>query len=134
MAGAHSHAGLEVLSLIEGEPGKSASATETGPLLPTPSARWVTREPAGGTSRAMAPRRNVRERRPGNAPCHQGIRIVDLSSVMHTLYGIQISTYPEGCWRSYLQARPLLYELDPPGSDAKVRYKPKGFERPELAG
>jgi hypothetical protein len=57
----------------------------------------------------------------------QGMRIAALSSVMRTQHQFQIGTCGEGNWRAYLLARPLLYELDPRGPDAKVRFKPAGF-------
>ncbi|MCV2865605.1 NYN domain-containing protein [Albidovulum sediminicola] len=34
---------------------------------------------------------------------------------------------PERTWRAYLAARPSLYELDPRGPEAKVRFLPAGF-------
>jgi hypothetical protein len=46
---------------------------------------------------------------------------------MKTLHGVQISTLPEKKWRTYLSARPALYELDPRGPDAHVRFKARGF-------
>jgi hypothetical protein len=57
----------------------------------------------------------------------QGMRIAALSSVMRTQHQFQIGTCAEGNWRAYLLARPMLYELDPRGPDAKVRFKPAGF-------
>ena len=55
------------------------------------------------------------------------MRICELSHVMHTQHQFRISTCAEGSWRAYLLARPMLYDLDPRGPDAKVRFKPKGF-------
>ena len=52
----------------------------------------------------------------------EGVRIVTLG-IMHAKHGIKISTLPERTWRAYLKARPELYDLDPPGQDARVRLK-----------
>ncbi|MFG6621379.1 NYN domain-containing protein [Sulfitobacter sp. 1A05707] len=57
----------------------------------------------------------------------KGMRIVELSSEMHRHHGVRISTYPERSWRAYLSARPILYELDPRGPEAMVRFRPEGF-------
>jgi uncharacterized LabA/DUF88 family protein len=57
----------------------------------------------------------------------EGMRIADLAPKMHVAHGIRISTLPEKTWRSYLLARPGLFDLDPRGPDAKVRFRPGGF-------
>lgn len=57
----------------------------------------------------------------------QGMRVAELGPKMHKAHGIKISTYPEKTWRAYLAARPLLYELEPRGPEAKVRFRPEGF-------
>lgn len=56
-----------------------------------------------------------------------GIPISSLAAAMHSRYAVRISTYPERTWRAYLLARPELYELDPRGPSANVRFKPSGF-------
>lgn len=56
-----------------------------------------------------------------------GMRIADLAPKMHVQHGIRISTFPEKTWRSYLQARPALFDLDPRGPEAMVRFRPEGF-------
>ncbi|WP_247651374.1 NYN domain-containing protein [Roseovarius autotrophicus] len=56
-----------------------------------------------------------------------GMRITDLAPKMHVQHGVRISTFPEKTWRSYLQARPGLFDLDPRGPEAKVRFRPEGF-------
>ena len=63
----------------------------------------------------------------------QGMRIDELSGFMHSHHNVRISTYQEGSWRAYFLARPTLYDLDPRGPDAKVRFKPEGFA-PRLEG
>jgi hypothetical protein len=62
-----------------------------------------------------------------NSKAGSGMRIADLSLQMKKDCGVQISALPEKKWRAYLSARPALYDLDPQGPDAHVRYKPKGF-------
>lgn len=56
-----------------------------------------------------------------------GIRLTELAPRMHTRYGIRISTFPERSWRAYLTARADLFDLDPRGPDAHVRFRPEGF-------
>lgn len=56
-----------------------------------------------------------------------GMRIVDLAPKMHVAHGIRISTLPQKTWRSYLAARPVLFDLDPRGPEAMVRFRPEGF-------
>lgn len=56
-----------------------------------------------------------------------GMRLAALGPGMHAQHGTRISTYPERNWRTYLAARPELYDLDPRGPDAMVRFKPTGF-------
>ena len=56
-----------------------------------------------------------------------GVRIADLAPVMYTKHKVKISTLPERTWRAYLNARPKLYDLDPRGPDAKVRFKSQAF-------
>lgn len=57
----------------------------------------------------------------------EGMRVADLAPKMHKAHGTKISTYPEKTWRSYLSARPMLYDLEPRGPEAKVRFRPDGF-------
>ncbi|WP_170772837.1 NYN domain-containing protein [Ruegeria lacuscaerulensis] len=56
-----------------------------------------------------------------------GIRLTILGAKMHRQHGVQISTHPEKTWRRYLQSKPDLYDLDPAGQNAHVRFKPHGF-------
>lgn len=57
----------------------------------------------------------------------RGIRLNLLAPWMHAEHKIRISTEPERNWRGYLAARPHLFELDPKGPEAMVRFKPDGF-------
>jgi hypothetical protein len=61
-----------------------------------------------------------------------GMRMADLSAKMHSQHGVRISTQPERNWRAYLAARPTLYDLDPRGPDAMVRFRPNDFAVPGL--
>ncbi|ACM03534.1 NYN domain-containing protein [Cereibacter sphaeroides] len=56
-----------------------------------------------------------------------GLAVATLSARMHVEHDIRISTYPERSWRAYLAARPDLYDLDPRGPEAMVRFRPQGF-------
>lgn len=56
-----------------------------------------------------------------------GMRITELAPKMHVQHGIRISTFPEKTWRSYLLARPALFDIDPRGPEAMVRFRPEGF-------
>ena len=46
---------------------------------------------------------------------------------MKNAHGVKISELPEKRWRSYLAVRPALYDLDPKGPEALVRFRPEGF-------
>ncbi|WP_246044018.1 NYN domain-containing protein [Ruegeria sediminis] len=61
-----------------------------------------------------------------------GMKIASLAPKMHQQFGIRISTLPEGTWRAYLLARPALFDLDPKGPEAMVRFKPEGFACSDL--
>jgi hypothetical protein len=63
----------------------------------------------------------------GHSKKGSGMRIADLAPKMHSLHQTRISQQPEGNWRAYLSARPHLYDLDPRGPEAKVRFRPDGF-------
>ncbi|WP_353474299.1 NYN domain-containing protein [Salipiger sp. H15] len=56
-----------------------------------------------------------------------GMRITELSPKMYQAHGVKISKYQERSWRAYLAARPSLYELEPRGPNAMVRFRPEGF-------
>ncbi|MGP9792130.1 NYN domain-containing protein [Roseinatronobacter sp. NSM] len=56
-----------------------------------------------------------------------GMCIAALAREMFVRHEIKISTLPEKTWRSYLTARPDLYDLDPRGPEAMVRFRPEGF-------
>lgn len=70
---------------------------------------------------------NIRAYIAANSKKGQGIPLTDLAPAMHRTHGILISTFPEKTWRGYLNKRPELYDLDPKGPNAMVRFKPSGF-------
>lgn len=56
-----------------------------------------------------------------------GMRITDLAQALRRQEGVTLAMVPEKSWRAYLSARPALFDLDPKGPDATVRFRPKGF-------
>lgn len=83
--------------------------------------------PERGAGPITALDENIRRVIQANSKNGQGMRIVDLAPIMHTKHRIKITTYPERNWRAYLSKRADLFDLDPKGPEAKVRFKPKGF-------
>lgn len=57
----------------------------------------------------------------------QGMRMLSLASNMQAQLETEVSVHPGQTWRAYLDARPHLYELDPCGPAAMVRFLPQGF-------
>ncbi len=57
----------------------------------------------------------------------RGMKIVDLAREMHAAHATKISEQPERTWRAYLTKRPNLYDLDPRGPEAFVRFRPEAF-------
>ena len=70
---------------------------------------------------------HIRAQIAANSKQGRGMKIVDLSLAMRTKHNVTISALPEKRWRTYLAARPALYDLDPKGPDAFVRFHPAGF-------
>ncbi|MCA0271146.1 MAG: NYN domain-containing protein [Proteobacteria bacterium] len=62
-----------------------------------------------------------------NSKNGEGVAIQVVGPQMHTKHGVRISSYPEKTWWAYFHRRPALYDLDPRGPEAKVRFKPSGF-------
>ncbi len=60
----------------------------------------------------------------------RGMRIADLGAKMRVRHGAQISAHPDRTWRGYLAKRPHLFQLDPKGPEAMVRFLPEGFNSP----
>lgn len=57
----------------------------------------------------------------------RGLHIGRIGPLMLQNHGVQITTLKEKRWRDYLAGRPTLYDLDPKGPDAHVRFLPQGF-------
>lgn len=57
----------------------------------------------------------------------RGIPVTTLSQLMRKEHNVSISALPEKKWRTYLAARSTLYEIDPKGPEAHVRFRPAGF-------
>ena len=57
----------------------------------------------------------------------QGVLISSLANLMRSEHQFNISQAFEKNWRDYLSKRPALFDLDPKGQAAKVRFKPEGF-------
>jgi hypothetical protein len=90
---------------------------------PTPTMNLVTKPHADVTELDL----KIRAVISANSKKGAGVRIAVLGPSMHSEHGTRISTYPERTWRAYLAARPNLYDLDPRGPEAMVRFKPEGF-------
>lgn len=58
----------------------------------------------------------------------RGMYLSRLATCMHKQHGVKIRNQPEKTWRAYLGKRPLRFELDPRGPEARVRFKPDGFK------
>lgn len=71
--------------------------------------------------------RQIRDMIARHNPKAHSIRINLLAPWMHAQHSIKISTHPERSWRAYLAARPHLFDLDPKGPAAMVRFIPDGF-------
>ncbi len=62
-----------------------------------------------------------------------GIELSVLGAQMNTKHSINNDTIGGENWRAYLEKFENLFELDPKGSDARVRYKLEGFKIAQVA-
>ncbi len=62
-----------------------------------------------------------------NSKKGEGVPIARFGQLMQQKHHLTVNALPEGNWRNYLAARPELYDLDPRGPQAKVRFKREGF-------
>ncbi|MCP1168919.1 NYN domain-containing protein [Limimaricola litoreus] len=87
------------------------------------------RDPASTETISSVPEfdRKIRSMIAQHSKNGQGMLVSQLAPKMHTAHGTRISALPEGSWRAYLSARPDLYDLDPRGPEAMVRFRPTGF-------
>lgn len=100
-----------------------ASCTSFVELAAKPTVKLVTVTPTGIADLDLKIRAMIAQHSKKGA----GMRIAELAPKMHVAHGIKISTLPERTWRSYLTARPTLYDVDPRGPEAMVRFRPEGF-------
>lgn len=57
----------------------------------------------------------------------RGMPLVQLATLMRQRHDIAIGSTAEKRWRPYLAARADLFDLDPQGPQAHVRFRPAGF-------
>ncbi|WP_210877439.1 NYN domain-containing protein [Roseovarius autotrophicus] len=62
-----------------------------------------------------------------NSKNGHGIPITSLANLMRSEHDFKISELPDKTWRTYLTKRAALYNLDPKGPKANVRFRPEGF-------
>ena len=74
--------------------------------------------------------KKIRELIDKNSIGGRGIRIARLGATMSTQHKVLISKKPEKSWRAYLTKRPALFDIDPRGPEAMVRYRMEGFTQP----
>lgn len=115
--------GLDVIGLGEDKApeGFRASCTEFRPLANGTAPK------AGPATHVSAFDKKIRDMIAHHSKNGCGMRIADLSPRMYAEHGTRISAHPERNWRTYLSARPKLYDIDPRGPDAMVRFRPEGF-------
>lgn len=70
---------------------------------------------------------NIRKTIANNSKNGEGMKIALLSTLMKRQFDTKISAYPERTWRAYLSKRRDLYDLDPRGPEARVRFRKEGF-------
>jgi len=117
--------GAKVIGIGEEKapPAFRACCTNFVELRQTPAKRPVPKPAAGVTELDQ----QIRAMIAAHSKKGAGMRITDLAPKMHSQHGVRISTFPERSWRAYLNARPELYDLDPRGPEAMVRFRPEGF-------
>jgi hypothetical protein len=119
--------GLHVLGLGEAKAPKSFRLACTEFLLLQTRQKRTNATVAPEVGNFSELDRNIRTMIAKHSQKGLGMRIVDLAPKMHAAHGTRISSYPERSWRAYLSQRPALYDLDPRGPDALVRFRPEGF-------
>ena len=98
-------------------PVKAATKTAAQPSKPT----------APQPAKALSLDHKIRSTIAQHSKAGHGMLITHLSAAMKNAHGVKISELPEKRWRSYLAGRPALYDLDPKGPEALVRFRPEGF-------
>ena len=100
-----------------------ASCSSFVELGAQPTVKLVPKVPTGVTELDLKIRAMIAQ----HSKKGSGMRIAALAPKMHVAHGLKISTLPEKNWRNYLTARPTLFDVDPRGPDAMVRFRPEGF-------
>jgi uncharacterized LabA/DUF88 family protein len=100
-----------------------ASCSSFVELDAQPAVKLVPKAPTGVTELDLKIRAMIAQ----HSKKGEGMRIASLAPRMHVEHGIKISALRERNWRSYLSARPGLFDLDPRGPEAMVRFRPQGF-------
>lgn len=117
--------GLFVLGLGENKaPNTFRRSCSQFNLLPVLDGKTTNRS-KGSTSEKLD--QKIREMIAQHSKNGQGMLIRELAPKMHSAHGTKISTHKERTWRAYLTGRPDLFEVEPRGPDAKVRFLPDGF-------
>ena len=88
-----------------------------------PTVKLVLKAPTGVTELDLKIRAMIAQHSKKGA----GMPIAALAREMFVRHEIKISTLPEKNWRSYLTARQALFDIDPRGPEAMVRFRPEGF-------
>ncbi len=70
---------------------------------------------------------NIRKMISNHSVKGEGMPIAELGQKMRATHNVLISGLPEKNWRAYLSRRGTLYDLDPKGPKAKVRFKAEAF-------
>jgi hypothetical protein len=100
-----------------------ASCSSFVELGAQPTVKLVPNAPTGVTELDLKIRAMIAQHSKKGA----GMPIAALAPKMHVAHGLKISTLPEKNWRSYLTSRPALFDVDPRGPEAMVRFRPEGF-------
>lgn len=100
-----------------------ASCSSFVELGAKPTVKLVPKMPAGVTDLDLKIRNMIAQ----HSQQGSGMLITALAPKMHVQHGVKISALPEKTWRKYLAARPALFDLDPRGAEAMVRFRPAGF-------
>jgi hypothetical protein len=66
---------------------------------------------------------NIRDTILKNEEGGSGLKLVTLGNEMLSVHGVRTSSLTEKNWRAYLAARPTLFDLDPRGPEARVRFR-----------
>jgi uncharacterized LabA/DUF88 family protein len=106
---------------------KSCSHFSTLPTAQKSNAKSKSEAPATAPSDDL--NRNIRSIIANESKKGQGLEVVKVGVLMNRKHGTHIKNHPDKTWRKYFTKPPELFEIDPAGPGAKVRFLPSGFER-----